>query len=219
MSKQSMSQPWEADQNITAFLKLPLNPLPSFLTSRVRPKTPTPASFFQTLILVVFVVSLGVIQFIQCQRTFFFESYATLALRNLWHAEMDYATSRSSDFTGLSHFTDNLDELKLYHLDVPSCAWGTWACFEKPETLKALGKANLDRLFQSHQITEIQVVPSTVMTQPQFSITLEPRIRWWPFRTGTDCYFIDQTGIIRHSGSAFVKADAQSPPLEVTICD
>lgn len=219
MSKQTMSQFWTRDQNITAFLKLPLNPLPSFLTSRARPKTSTPASFFQTLILVVFVVSLGLIQFIQCQRTMFFESYATLALRNLWHAEMDYAAFRSSDFTAVSHFTDNLDDLELYDLDVPYCARAAWACFEKPETLKALGKANLDRLFESHQISELRVVPSTLMTQPQFSITLEPRIRWWPFRTGTDCYFIDQTGIIRHSGSAFVKAHAQSPPLEVKICE
>ncbi len=219
MSKQNMSQFWTRDQNITAFLKLPLNPIPSFLTSRARPKAPTPASFFQTLILVVLVVSPGLIQFIQCYRTLFFESYATLALRNLWRAEMDYATSYSSDFTGVSHFTDNLDELKLYHLHIPYCARGTWACFEKPETLKALGKANLDRLFESHQISELRVVPATLMTQPQFSITLEPRIRWWPFRTGTDCYFIDQTGVIRHSGSAFVKAHAQSPPLEVKICE
>lgn len=137
----------------------------------------------------------------------------------LWHAEIDYATSYSSDFTGVSHFTDNLDELKLYHLHIPYCARGTWACFEKPETLKALGKANLDRLFESHQISELRVVPATLMTQPQFSITLEPRIRWWPFRTGMDCYFIDQTGVIRHLGSAFVKAHAQSSPLEVKSCE
>ncbi|MBI4751911.1 MAG: hypothetical protein HY774_25785 [Acidobacteria bacterium] len=34
------------------------------------------------------------------------------------------------------------------------------------------------------------------------------------FQSGSDCYYIDQTGVLRHSGSPTLLPDANSPPVE-----
>lgn len=56
---------------------------------------------------------------------------------------------------------------------------------------------------------ELKTVPRTATSPARYSITAFP-----VGETGKDCYYIDETGIIRHSGRPDVPATATSPPLE-----
>jgi type IV pilus assembly protein PilA len=60
---------------------------------------------------------------------------------------------------------------------------------------------------------EMKTVPRTATTPPRYSITIFPAIAKGKNRTGNDCYFVDETGIIRHSGRPDVPATAMSPPI------
>lgn len=56
---------------------------------------------------------------------------------------------------------------------------------------------------------KLKTVPRTATSPARYSITAFP-----VGETGKDCYYIDETGIIRHSGRPDVPATASSPPLE-----
>ncbi len=56
---------------------------------------------------------------------------------------------------------------------------------------------------------ELKTVPRTATSPARYSITAFP-----VGGTGKDCYYIDETGIIRHSGRPDVPATPSSPPLE-----
>lgn len=56
--------------------------------------------------------------------------------------------------------------------------------------------------------------------QPASTASLEqdfvifPKKTWWAEQAGTDCFYLDETGVIRHSGSASAFPDKNSTPLE-----
>lgn len=59
-------------------------------------------------------------------------------------------------------------------------------------------------------LSVITVQPATDQTPAKFSIIAYPIIQSGPNRTGDDCLYLDETGILRHSGSATVFPTAQS---------
>lgn len=63
-------------------------------------------------------------------------------------------------------------------------------------------------------IGRIKTTPVTVSQQPTFSAVAVPVLQYGLFYAGNDCFYIDQTGIIRHSGSPTKIPDASSPPVE-----
>ncbi|MBI4749842.1 MAG: ankyrin repeat domain-containing protein [Acidobacteria bacterium] len=48
-----------------------------------------------------------------------------------------------------------------------------------------------------------------------FTLTARPSVQDRFFPTGTDCFFLDQTGVIRHSGSSDIEAQADSQPVNI----
>lgn len=57
----------------------------------------------------------------------------------------------------------------------------------------------------------LSTTPPTEKEPPTFSAVFVPTIKEGFFRTGNDCFYIDQTCILRHSGSPTVIPNAQSP--------
>ena len=55
---------------------------------------------------------------------------------------------------------------------------------------------------------------SPTQKSENFKVLAVPMINYGLFRTGDDCFYIDQTGIIRHSGSPTKIPDANSPSVE-----
>ena len=60
----------------------------------------------------------------------------------------------------------------------------------------------------------IKTTKRTNFSSPTYFIVCYPNQSNEFFRTGDDCFYIDQTGIIRHSGSPTKIPDANSPPVE-----
>lgn len=63
-------------------------------------------------------------------------------------------------------------------------------------------------------IASMKATPKTPDREPTYSMVIVPEIRKGPFRTGNDCFYVDQTGEIRHSGSPIVMPDANSPLIQ-----
>lgn len=63
-------------------------------------------------------------------------------------------------------------------------------------------------------IASMKATPKTPDREPTYSIVIVPEVRTGLFRTGNDCFYVDQTGEIRHSGSPTVMPDANSPLLQ-----
>lgn len=61
-----------------------------------------------------------------------------------------------------------------------------------------------------YMLSVMTVQPATEQTPAKFSIIAYPLIQSGPNRTGDDCFYLDETGILRHSGSATVFPTAQS---------
>jgi hypothetical protein len=61
----------------------------------------------------------------------------------------------------------------------------------------------------------MKATPKTSDKSAAFSITAFPAERLGPLNlSGEDCFYIDQTGVIRHSGSPTKIPNANSPPVE-----
>ncbi len=60
---------------------------------------------------------------------------------------------------------------------------------------------------------ELKTVPRTATSPARYSITMHPAVSTGMGRTGRDCFYIDETGIMRHSGRPDVPATASSPPV------
>ena len=67
--------------------------------------------------------------------------------------------------------------------------------------------------WKGYYLGPIMTTPRTERSEATFSTTMYPEKVTGFFRTGDDCFYVDQTGIIRHSGSPTVLADANSPPV------
>lgn len=64
-----------------------------------------------------------------------------------------------------------------------------------------------------YQFTYISV-SGTNSTRPTYQLNFYPTTPTGFFRSGTDCYYLDQTGVIRHSTSPTVLANGSSPSVE-----
>lgn len=64
-----------------------------------------------------------------------------------------------------------------------------------------------------YQFTYISV-SGTNSTRPSYQLIFYPVTPTGFFRSGADCYYLDQTGVIRHSNSPTILADGSSPPVE-----
>ncbi len=60
---------------------------------------------------------------------------------------------------------------------------------------------------------EMKVTPATGTEPAKYSITAFPAVKEGSGRTGGDCYFVDETGVIRHSGDPTKPATAESAPV------
>lgn len=67
--------------------------------------------------------------------------------------------------------------------------------------------------YSGYIITDLKATPRTSTSEATFSAVMFPAIQTGLARTGNDCFYIDQTGVIRHSGSSVILPDATSPPI------
>lgn len=68
--------------------------------------------------------------------------------------------------------------------------------------------------FHGFLLGKIQVSPKSAQIDAKFSVVAFPAIGTGLNRTGNDCFYIDETGILRHSGSPTKIPDVNSPPVE-----
>lgn len=78
-----------------------------------------------------------------------------------------------------------------------------------------------DSIVQSQNIPKngyllgpVKTTPATSAAAATFSITIYPAGQTGSLRAGNDCFFIDETGIVRHSRSPTLLPDANSEPLK-----
>ncbi|HMZ81232.1 MAG TPA: hypothetical protein PLL06_16135, partial [Acidobacteriota bacterium] len=60
----------------------------------------------------------------------------------------------------------------------------------------------------------LKVTPPGENTAPTYSISAFPAVKEGNAQTGDDCFYVDETGVIRHSGSATKPAGPESEPVE-----
>lgn len=63
-------------------------------------------------------------------------------------------------------------------------------------------------------LSQIKVTQKTDPKGATFSAVVYPTIQFGILYAGNDCFYIDQTGVIRHSGSPTKIPDTNSPPVE-----
>jgi hypothetical protein len=59
----------------------------------------------------------------------------------------------------------------------------------------------------------VSIRPATRNPEAKYSVSIRPATRKGIARTGNDCFFMDETGVIRHSGKPDVDATASSPAV------
>lgn len=116
---------------------------------------------------------------------------ALSVLRNLCAAQIEYAKS-----AGKGNFAPTLDllgdeEKGIGFLD---------ASVVNMQQTSRLG----------YVLNTLTVLPATAQSPAKFSIIASPAIQSGPNQTGNDCFYLDETFVIRHSGSATVLPTAQS---------
>ncbi|MBI4751656.1 MAG: hypothetical protein HY774_24505 [Acidobacteria bacterium] len=102
--------------------------------------------------------------------------------------------------------------------------WEVWPPCLKSDVICTIGADNEYHINQyqrtraqfekSYLITGFQVSKNTNPSKSTFYVTLEPTIKTGFFQTGSDCFYLDQTGVIKHSGSAQIPAGPTSPRLD-----
>lgn len=68
--------------------------------------------------------------------------------------------------------------------------------------------------YRGYVTASMKTMPKTPDREPTYSIVIVPEVQTGLFRTGDDCFYVDQTGEIRHSGSPTVLPDANSPLIQ-----
>ncbi|MBX7218524.1 MAG: hypothetical protein K1Y36_01120 [Blastocatellia bacterium] len=117
-------------------------------------------------------------------------------LRNVYSAEVSYSLG-----SGKGNYTADLE-----------CLGGT--------TATSVGF--LDNTVTAAQTTPksgyllgpVHVTLAEGKTPGKFSMTAFPSVAKGEYQTGDDCYYLDETGIIRHSGRPDVIPDAHSQPIQ-----
>ncbi len=115
---------------------------------------------------------------------------AQQTLRILHSAQIVYQTS-----SGQGNFTDRLQDLADLEMIDESVA-------RAQETPKS-----------GYVLSEIVVSPQTRNSEAKYSVSIRPATRKGTARTGNDSFFMDETGVIRHSGKPDVDATASSPAV------
>lgn len=77
-----------------------------------------------------------------------------------------------------------------------------------------ISPSDLSKPVDGYFIKMVQIIPKTKDGESTFSVAMYPEKATGFFQTGNDCFYLDQTGIIRHSGSPTQIPDANSPPIE-----
>lgn len=122
-------------------------------------------------------------------------STAQNALITLYNAEKVY-----KEISGKGNFTTELSKLSGERGD---------------EILIGTDIANMQtKPYSGYLLGPIKVIPKTDTTPSTFSVIAYPIVKDGFKRTGDDCYYIDQTGILRHSSSTSINPDANSSPLK-----
>lgn len=67
--------------------------------------------------------------------------------------------------------------------------------------------------YQGHRIVSFQMFPATDSAPARYEIQVAPSIRTGILCGGFDCYFLDQSGIMRHSGEPNKLANINSEPV------
>ncbi|MBX7220608.1 MAG: type II secretion system GspH family protein [Blastocatellia bacterium] len=117
-------------------------------------------------------------------------------LRNLHTAQTDYALGK-----GKGNFTKDIDALKP--LFFPSSGIENSVVYAQPASF----------FRKNYAFGPIKVTPATSTSPARFSCIARPVNTKGRKRTGNDTFFIDETGIIRHSGSPTVWPDENSEPV------
>ena len=65
-----------------------------------------------------------------------------------------------------------------------------------------------------YQIISYQTFPQTEKSPPRYELQAAPNIPTGPYKSGMDCFYLDETGKIRHSGNPERLADKNSEPIE-----
>lgn len=65
-----------------------------------------------------------------------------------------------------------------------------------------------------YKLGRLNSTPKTELKESTFHVIFFPSVQTGMFRTGNDCFYVDQTGVVRHSGSPTVLPDATSPPVQ-----
>lgn len=124
------------------------------------------------------------------------ESVAMQTLRNLNTAEVTFSLG-----LGKGHYTDDLRRLGgTGENDVGFLDDSVVEMQRKPKSGYLLGK--------------IKITHPTSKTVATYEVVAFPAIKEGPDRTGDDCFFIDDSGVIRHSGKPDVLADTKSLPIQ-----
>lgn len=102
--------------------------------------------------------------------------------------------------------------------------WEVWPPWLERDVICTLGMENEYFIQKYHRsrahfekaytITGFQVTKDTNPSKSTFYLTLEPTVKAGFFQTGSDCFYLDQTGAMKHSGSAYIPAGPDSPLLD-----
>ncbi|MBX7218655.1 MAG: hypothetical protein K1Y36_01800 [Blastocatellia bacterium] len=85
--------------------------------------------------------------------------------------------------------------------------WITSSVSAPPDSSGAIPK-------NGYVLQNLRVAPATPFHEAAWSIENNPSIRSGLLRTGNDCFYIDDTGVIRHSGNPAKSATTSDPTLE-----
>lgn len=116
---------------------------------------------------------------------------ALCVMRNIWGAQREYAKT-----AGKGNFASSMDLL---------------GDEEKGIGFLDASLVNMPKIpILGYALSLMTVQPATAQSPAKFSIVAYPVIQSGPNQTGNDCFYIDETFVIRHSGSATVFPTAQS---------
>ncbi|MBX7222940.1 MAG: hypothetical protein K1Y36_23530 [Blastocatellia bacterium] len=116
---------------------------------------------------------------------------AMLMLRSLHTAQIQYAAEK-----GEGNYASSLEELSRNAGFDPTAV-----------TMQNVPKSG-------YLLGPIKVTPAANGQPAKYSVTAFPAVKDGLNRTGTDCFYLDETGIIRHSGSPNVLATEKSEPIQ-----
>ncbi|MBX7221422.1 MAG: hypothetical protein K1Y36_15840 [Blastocatellia bacterium] len=146
------------------------------------------------------------------RRISFSEQSARKKMRQIFQTQADFQKT-----TGQGGFATKWSQLCPQHFYLPGSTKDPDVCG---------GTFMFDKARQQENRVEAEMVSEhgyyfgPIKTQTsngkatKFSVVGYPCFESYLSRCGSDCFFIDETGILRHSGEPNVMPDANSPPLQ-----